>query len=220
MALDFNTCIELPTGTIRTPKFRMNYPSLLTPNTRNEPRKDKAGKEYHNYELGMLIPPTADISMLRKAASDAAIEEHGIEKIKDWQARERWNSPFLDAFKKSRTERNPEGIEWMQGWILIRTKTKDAPQVVNGQNRRVDDESEIYGGRWAVATVVASAYPPIGGGNAGVGFYLQNVQLLDHDERIGGGRASAEDEFEVVVDTDGGTTDDVMGGDSDGGLSV
>ena len=66
-------------------------------------------------------------------------------------------------------------------------------------NADVIDDSEVYPGRWARATIQPFYYDT--DGNRGISFGLENVQLLRNDEPIGGGsRAKPTDEF-APVDT-------------------
>lgn len=196
--VDFNTCQTMKNGNIRTPKCRLSYVYLEKPNPKAKVTSGKNAGSF-KYTVSLLIPKTADISLLQKAAQAAAVEEHGAEKVKAWMEMGKFNSPFLDAFKASRTEKNPGGDERMKDFILIRTDSLERPGIVESDGKSIGDNfSGVYSGRWAFVTLNASAYPAIDGGKPGVKFYLGNIQLLDHDERLGGGRPSAEDEFEAV----------------------
>lgn len=218
--VDFNVCKELASGNIRTPKARLLWPYFENPD-KGRSKKAKDGSEKHVYKVALFLPPTADISMLKKAAEAAAVEEFGAEKFKALVEAGKFNTPFLDAFKATQTEKNPGGWEWAKGWTAIRVDSGSKPQVLESNGQSVgDDYSGVYSGRWGFVTVNAKAYPPIDGGKPGVKFYLNNVQLLDHDERLGGGRPQAEDEFEPVNVAGGGeaSTDSVFGESSSGVL--
>lgn len=214
MALDFNTCATTAAGNIRTPKVRLSYANLLEPN-----KKAKTKDGGFKYTVSLLVPPGADIDLLKQAAGDAAVDEFGAEKVKSLREINKFNSPFLDAFAKSRTENNPAGDESLKGWTLLRVSSKSKPGIVGPDGKNVDDASEVYSGRWAFATLAPNAYPAIDGGNPGVNFWLQNIQLLDHDTPLGSGGVRAEDEFAPVDmggasggDTGGAkTTDSVFG---------
>ena len=198
--VDFNACRETSAGNIITPKARLSYPYLLDPNPK---AKGKDGKL--KYTVSILIPPTADISLLKKAAGAAANEEFGAEKVKELMELSKFNVPFLDAFEKSRTEKNPAGSPEFKGWTMIRASSLQKPGLVNAKAENVDDSSEVYPGRWACVSLKPNAYPPIDGGKYGINFWLQNVQLLDHDTPLAGSAIRAEDEFSPVdvVGSDG-----------------
>ncbi len=218
--VDFTTCVETKSGNIRTPKCRLSYVYLESPNPNAKVTSgNNAGKL--KYTVSLLIPKTSDISLLKRAAEAAAIEEFSAEKFKALVEAGKFNTPFLDAFKASRTEKNPAGDERMQDFILIRTDSLTKPGILEANGKPIgDDYSGVYAGRWAFATLNPSAYPSIDGGKPGVKFYLGNLQLLDHDERLGGGRPNAEDEFEPVNVAGAGvaSTDSVFGDSGSGSV--
>jgi hypothetical protein len=81
---------------------------------------------------------------------------------------------------------------------LIRPNSDNRPQVITAKKTVVDSgdaPDEVYGGRWARASVSVYWYDNT---SKGVGLGLSNVQLLDHDDPLGGGRVAAESEFEAV----------------------
>lgn len=197
--MDFNTCRETAAGNIVTPKCRLSYPNIFSTNPR---AKTKDGKE--KYTCSLLIPPSADISLLKQAAGRAAVEEFGEEKVKNLKELKKFNTPFLDAFEKTRTEKNPAGDEQFKGWTMIRVTSVQKPGVVDASANNVDDESQVYPGRWACVSVRPFVYPARDGGNAGVSFGLQNIQLMDHDTPLAGSAVRAEDEFSPVEGAGGG----------------
>jgi len=179
---NLNTCIKTAAGTIVTPKGRLSYAQdMVNANPRN---KTKDGKQ--KYQVSLLIPPSADISMLKEAAAQA-----GKEKFPNLLPHQKLKSPFLDAYEKS-------GDEAFKDWILLRVSTTTPPGIVDARGNHVTDTAtEVYSGRWARLSVRAAGYDT--DGNKGVSFFLSNCQLLDHDEPLGGGRARPENEF-VPVD--------------------
>lgn len=177
MTVDFKKCRVSEAGNIITPKCRMSFPQLLEPKA---PPGNPDGKK--KYNVSLLIPADADISILREAAEKVAKEKWGDKmpaKLK---------SPFLKA-----EEYEYEGYE--KGMILLRPSSITKPGIVNAKGEAVAEENEIYPGRWCVASLRAFTYD--NSGNRGVSFGLQNIQLLDHDDPIGG-RARAETEFAPV----------------------
>lgn len=172
---DHNACQLTKAGNIITPKARMSFPNLFVAKAFEAGDKPK-------YNLSLLIPPGSDLSLLEKAAADAAGEEWGSTIPKGLK------SPFLDAGSKESTAQ-------FEGWTLIRVSAISKPGIVGPSAKNVTDESEVYAGRWCVASLRPFCYEFKG--SKGVSFGLQNVQLLDHDEPIGG-RARAEDEFSPV----------------------
>src|SRR3546814_17514592 len=99
-------------------------------------------------------------------------------------------TPFLSAWEKGHEGVVPEGT------VLIRTKSKQKPGLLNAQGQNVDDESETYPGRWCFVTL--SPYARVNDkGGKGLGFGLRNIQLLEHDDPLGGDRASRPEERRV-----------------------
>jgi len=178
MPIDFKKCREAKGGNIITPKARMSFPALFAP-------QRKAADKEPTYQVSLVIPPDADISLLKKAAEKVAKEKWGTDLPK------KLRSPFLEAAELDRAE-------YEAGWIVIRADTKSKPGVVDARGQSVENAEEVYAGRWCVASLAAYAYPSIQGGLPGVKFYLQNVQVLDHDEPWAGRRSKPEDDFEPV----------------------
>lgn len=176
MAIDWTKCRESKSGNIITPKARMSYPHLF--------RAQGMDGSEPKFSLSLLIPGASDIVRLKQAAEAMAKEKwpNGVKNLR---------SPFLDAEEK-------DDGDHAKGMVLIRASSKQKPGLVDARGNNVEDEAEVYAGRWCVASLRCFAYDR--NGNRGVSFGLQNVQLLDHDEPIGGGRVRAEDEFEAVSD--------------------
>lgn len=177
----FKTCHATAAGTIVTPKGRLSYAQfLLTPGD----KKTASGKD--KYSTSLLLPPDVDLTLMKQAAKKcveedfAKLPEHKKSSIK---------SPFLDAYAKT-------GDEQFKGWTLLRVSTTAKPAIVDARNSSVSEESEVYSGRWARLSVRPGSYDK--DGNLGVSFFLSNVQLLDHDESLGGGRVNPENEFAPV----------------------
>ena len=179
MAIDFKTCIKLASGNIRTPRCRLSYPRLFTA------FPDDKGTLF--FTSSILIYPDCDISLLKTEGAEAVKAEWGasVTNVK---------TPFLDAVAKG----NPVPA----GTVLIRTKSKQKPGVLDARGQNVNDESEVYPGRWCFVTLRPYTWTNDKGGK-GLSFGLQNVQLLEHDEQLGGGRAAAETEFEPVAVAEG-----------------
>ncbi len=175
--IDFKACRTSKAGNIITPKCRMSFPVLFDP--KSPPNQPDAKKRF---SVALLIPPGCDLDLLKAAAKAAATEKWGDKKPANLK------NPLLDAGKY-------EYNGYVEGWTLLRPTTLNKPGLVGPNGENISDESEVYAGRWCVASLRAYAYDV--SGNRGISFGLQNIQLLDHDESLGG-RAKAEDEFAPV----------------------
>ncbi len=190
MSINFLTCVKTPSGDIRTPKAKMSFPELFTPSF--DMGKTDGKKKYR---LTLIIPKGADLTLLKEAAS-AAVKAHYGDKIPS-----NLKSPFLKG-----EDQNSEYIA--EGDIVIRSTTTTKPGLISANLTPITDESEIYGGRWCVATLRPFIYeikdPKTGSVmNRGVSLGLQHVQALDHDTPFGRSRARAEDEFAPITGADG-----------------
>jgi hypothetical protein len=159
--------------------------------------KNKDAKEGDEgaYILTLIVPATADLSLLKNGCDKLAKEKLGKTKG--------INSPFSDADEKLEADRLPEGFD-PKGWTMIRSNTyQKRPGVVFANGDIVPEDElldEVYNGRWARMTVKPHAYQAQAGGKAGVKLYLSNIQLLEKGERFPGGakRVEAHEEFDAV----------------------
>lgn len=176
------------TGNIMIPKSRMVYPNLFTPTQVKGQGKSK-------YRVSFLIPAKANIDLLRETVRDVAKDALGSK-----LSTTKWRNPLL------KTADEPRFAELADDFpVLIRPNSDNRPQVVNPALKVVMEDQEadeVYGGRWARASISVYWYSADKSPVPGVGLGLSNVQLLDHDEPLGGGRVQAEAEFEAVGEDD------------------
>lgn len=196
MASDKQAYIHPKTGNLMTPKCRIVWPSLFVATAMKGQSQENA-----KYQVTLLIPKDADIAVLKTAAAEAATEK--FPKVKNGL-----RSPFRKTEEKDNLAELAEDFPF-----YITARSKDRPGVVGPNGKPVDDPEQVYSGRWAKASIQAFAYD--NSGNKGVSFGLQNVQLLDNDDplAVGGGRVSAEAEFEAVegAGQEGSSTDELFG---------
>ncbi|MGN7613065.1 DUF2815 family protein [Magnetococcales bacterium HHB-1] len=164
---------------LMTPEFRVSFPNLFKARKANENAEPK-------FSVAMLFKKGENLKALRRMANEAAKEKWGNKVPKNIRM------PFLDQ-----GDHDYEGYE--PGAVLIRASSKFQPGVVDAKVQQIIDESEIYPGCYARATVRAYAYDVAG--NRGVAFGLQNLQKLRDGESLGG-RTRAEDDFSPVEDDD------------------
>lgn len=194
-------CTKAKSGNIITPAIRLMWcRDVLQPGT----RKGAKPTDEPKYSTGILIPKEADLSLLKEAVKEAAVDkfgEKGAQTIK----------PAKLPFK--RTEDIPQLAELADDYpVFLNCSAKQKPQVVDHGMNPVTDEEQVYSGRWAKVSLNAYAWEHSEGGK-GVSLGLNNIQLLEHDEQLAGGRASAEDEFEQAEVDNGsdGSAADVFG---------
>ena len=174
--------IELLTGNLRTPKCRLSYVFVFEPNQKS---KTKDGKP--KYQCSALIPPGCDLTVL-KAAAEACAKEKWGDSLKDKNGNAiKPKSPFLDAGEKMGGD--------FAGWTLIRLSSVQRPGLINPDGKTQPEPQDVYSGRWAYISCNPGSYDV--DGNKGVSFFLNNIQLLDHDEPLSG-RPRPESEFAAV----------------------
>jgi hypothetical protein len=191
----------------KTGYFRMSFPALL------KPRKNDEGNE--RFELTMLFPP-GEFEATRKAAmaamTAAMTEKYGDDKSK-WPKLKRKPTDVIRDFDEYNSESNkPLKGDW-KGWTMMRANasTKMPPNIVgqhkgeNGKFPAITDEREVYGGRWARASLEAYVYDRKDG--KGVTLGIVNVQLAKHDKKFGGAVTAAEEDFDDVSDEWAGAGD-------------
>jgi hypothetical protein len=162
---------------------RLSFPVLFAP------EQDDSGND--RYSGTLLLPPDYDIKPLLNALNAACIAGWGEDKRK-WPQGLTVRLPqdvIRDAGTKSYNGYEP-------GWHFVAFSGKNRPGIIDGLKQRVTDPSEAYPGRWARVSLRAFTFK---NKKTGVSFGLNNVQLLRHDERLGGA-PRAESEFDEVVD--------------------
>lgn len=180
---------------IKTPPFRMSFPNILVPRAAEEGGKPR-------FELTLLLPPGTDTAPFKAALRAAMVEKHGEDTSK-WPKLKRKADDVIRDFAKYNTEDAKTTLpgNWA-GWTMVRTAAQEAkpPGIVgptkgpDGKFPVIKDPREIYGGRWARATIEAFFYDRKDG--KGVTFGLVNVQLLKHDVSFGNGVAKPEEDFD------------------------
>lgn len=196
MLASMKTCYETKAGTLVLPAGRLSYPNLFVARAMEGEPADRA-----KFSTSVMLPPDADLSLAVKWVDKAATEKWGsnIGKVK---------KPFIKHAEKIEDQELAAAFP-----VLIRMASGKMPSIVFGNGEPCTIPDEVYPGRWARVSVRTFAWEHKTGGR-GVSFGLSNVQLLDHDERIGGGRAKVEDEFEFIADANaasgGGDPDSIF----------
>lgn len=194
------------TGDIHTPKVRMVYPTLLEPRA-NRKIPGSAPK----FNVIGLIPAAAKFEIMTAEVIRAAVEKHG----KNWKEK-KLRLPLV------KTDTEPKLAQYAEEfpYLIKASANADFPPFIYGPDtkRFAGKPQDIYSGRWAVIAGGAWGYDT---GSLGVGWNLNRIQLLDHDEVIAGGRVDTAEGFEAVSAADepaGGadkgtvkSTDDIFG---------
>jgi hypothetical protein len=190
---------------LRTPEVRFGqFPKFFEKGLAND-----KGDSF--YECDLLISPeqqkTPEYAGLVAAAKAAMKEKFPS------GAPEGARSPFRKASAKQRTKDGssyyPE--EDFPGYVMLSVKSKNQPGVVGATvdpatGKLVKLETgDITGGDYGRVTVHPFAYSVKG--NAGVSFWMNNVQKTRSGDPLGGGGARADDDFAPVGDAAGADVD-------------
>jgi hypothetical protein len=85
------------------------------------------------------------------------------------------------------------------GCYFLNANSRTKPQIVDQQVQPILDQSEVYSGCYARATVTFYAYNA--NGNRGIACGLGNIQKVRDGDRLGGGSTASED-FTAIEDED------------------
>ena len=192
MSVDLLKTIDLGDGNFVTPQGRLSFAAHAINGSEND-----AGQL--RFQCSLLIPAKADLKPLKKAMLPIALKElDGDQEL----AVKAVNQRFLDPCNPPQGGKGA-GDEFA-GWTLLRMSSKYRPTFVhpNGLVMSVDEaQNEVYSGRWA--RVSCSPYWFKVQANKGVTLGLQNIQVLAHDDNIGGGKPKADGQFAKVSDEGG-----------------
>jgi hypothetical protein len=172
---------KLPTERMTTAKARLSYPYLFTPQKATEPgQKDK-------YGTVLIFEKDVDTRPMREAAMRVAIARWPDAPNMFRAGKLRW--PFRNDPETVKAKGYPEGSSFIGS-----NAGSNKPGVVDASLNDVLNPDEAYAGRYVFANVTVKTWEKRG--NKGVSFFLNNVQILEHGERLDG-RRSAQDDFEV-----------------------
>lgn len=182
--LDTTKCNKTKDGAILLPKGRLSYAgeNLFTlHNMEGETDPDK-----RRYSTSVILKGDVDLKLALDLVNETARAKWGQDCFEKFKIKK----PFLklEDYPKMR-ELFDQGFKTM-----IRLASKTRPQVVLADGRTPAGVEDAFSGRWAIISVNAFTYDHKTGGK-GVSLGLQNVQLLELDDRLGGNRAKAEDQF-------------------------
>jgi len=200
--------IEFDDKKVTTCTFRLSYPHLF----KAKAYKNNAPK----FSLSMLFNKSDDISQIKIAAHNAAVEKWGADK-KQWPSKKVRSSktglivsktlvvmPFYDGDIEQ-----PDKPEY-EGTIYLNASCNKPPVIVDQGRQQIVDETKLKAGDYVRASIVAFAYDIEGA--FGVSFALLGVQKVRTGEALGGGNALKDfDELEVdeddEIEVDGDATE-------------
>lgn len=111
------------------------------------------------------------------------------------------NAAAMAAFKTTNVlmwlkDGDAKDDEALHGHYYLNAKSSRRPSVVDKHFAAIIDEEEVYSGMYALVSMTAYSYTQFGDG---VSFSIDNVMKTKDADRLGGGKASADRDFEGVT---------------------
>lgn len=166
-----------PTGEYITCPVRMSFPNVTK---KGKPIEE--GKE-PRHSLTLLFPHGADLSVLKKAATDAVLAK--------------WPNPpasLTSPFRDQGEKKHLDG--YVEGAIFMTASGDRKPYFVDQRMAPMTDDSKEYPGAWAIVTLRPFVYDK--GVKKGVSFGLQGVMFVADDTQLGGGGSDPNTAFAGV----------------------
>lgn len=194
------TCHITKSGSIMTPRGRGWFVAIAEKFKKRNAKPDDLGA----YIMTLVLPPEANIDLIKEAVKKKAQEKWGDKMPGNLKL------PYKkckDVFTDSGDAKYPP--ELAECYQLTANTYKQQPGIADARQNSVggllQDETpeerqqrikdECYSGRHYRMTVQPSWFD---NESRGVKLYLQNIQLLDHGDVIGGRAAKAEEDFTPV----------------------
>lgn len=161
---------------------RISYPHLFQPEA-------APGQTEPKYSVTLLIPKTDTAT---KAALDAAIQAAINDGVKGYTGPITLSKPVVHDGDGPRPNGQPYGPECKGMWV-IKAKSKNKPQIVDGQIQPIIDPTQMYAGCYGRVAGYMRAYAMAGA--TGVSFILNAVQKTGDGEPLGTPAPTAEEMF-------------------------
>ena len=172
----------------KTP-VRLSYVYINTPRANDDGTPGKYGAQ-------LIIPKTDTATVKQINDAIEAARNEGV--TKGLRNAKNFLSPLHDG-----DGQKPRGGEYgpeCKGCWVLNTSSKRQPKVVDRKVQPILDPDEIYSGMWAIVDIAFAAFST--SGNSGISCYLNNLQKVKDDERLGGSAAKPEDVFSAQVEDD------------------
>lgn len=150
---------------------RISYPHLFQPEA-------APGQTEPKYSVTLLIPKTDTAT---KAALDAAVQAAIAEGVKGYTGPITLTRPVVRDGDGLRDNGQPYGPECKGMWV-VKAKSRNKPQVVDGQIQPIIDPTQMYAGCYGRVAGFMSAYAK---GSTGVSYILTAVQKTGDGEPFG-----------------------------------
>lgn len=169
----------MSTTKVITGKVRFSYAHVFEPSAIEEGQEKK-------YSVSIIIPKkdTKTLNKIKEAIQAAA--EEGKAKF-GGTIPKNYKNPLRDGDEEREDDENYAGC------MFINANSTRKPGLVDADLNPIMDKDEFYSGCYGRSSVNFYAFNV--SGNKGVACGLNNLQKLEDGERLGGGGASAEEDF-------------------------
>lgn len=170
-----------------TGKVRLSYAHLFTPKAIQEGQEPK-------YSVCLLIPKsdTATVKKIKTAIEAAKTAGEKLLVNNNGKIPTTIKLPLRDG------DEERDAPEYAGHWFVNANSTQK-PGIVDKDVNPILDQSEVYSGCYARASINFYAFNKAG--NKGIGCGLNNIQKLADGEALSG-RSRAEEDFEAFEDDD------------------
>jgi len=175
------------TTRVVTDKVRFSFCNVCSPR-----RNEFNGKDEFSTQILVAKSDTTTVAAL-KAAAKAALSAKWGDKV---PAKVR--NPLRDGDTETKGDGSALGPEYKDHFFMT-VKSSKRPGIIDANGVELLGSDDVASGDWGRVSLNAYAYDAAG--NKGVSFGLNNVQLTNKGESLGGGRPSAFADFGVATST-------------------
>lgn len=168
---------------------RLSYTHL------DKPYTGPTGAQEPKYTTTILVPKSDPKNKQMIGTAIAAATQRALEKYgRGFPTQPKVSVHDGDGVRPS--DNQPFGDECKGMWVFT-ASSKQQPDIRDEYGNKLLDMSQIYSGVWAHVGVTFFGYNAPQ--NKGIGVGIETVMKARDDEPLGGGRASADDDFADII---------------------
>jgi hypothetical protein len=171
-----------PNGNYRTCPCRISFPNIFAKSKPIPPNIEGS------YNCNLIIPEMADISLIREAGRQVALEK--------WSLAGQPGGPKLAFQIKAQADLSQYEGYGQAGWLLTASANKQVPVVDQNMAPVIESQGKIYPGAWVIAVIRPFAYDK--GVKKGVSFGLQSLMWIADDRSLASGGSNPVRDFAGV----------------------
>lgn len=153
-------------------------------------RNELSGRDEFSTQIIIPKTDTETINAIKSAAK-LAIQEHWGDKVPA-----KIRNPLKDGDKETRGDGSPLGEEYANSYYMT-VKSMKRPGIIDAHGTELLGPDDVQSGDYGRVSINAYVYDQ--SANKGVGFGLNNVQLLEKGKGFKGEQKSAAEDFGVAT---------------------